>query len=151
MVSSQIREVVRMSVPKPQRSVSDMEFLRTARELQIFTIHKCKNFPKRYSFYISIPLANASTRVYENVKRGNSIYPSIENGRFNAHEVQMRRDFFLQANAELYSMVSQIEVAEEMFGLDKEIIHQWIKLVDREITLVKGVMDSDKKRYTKPN
>ena len=132
-----------MSVPKPQRSVSDMEFLRTARELQIFTIRKCKNFPKRYSFYISIPLANASTRVYENVKRGNSIYPT------NKHEAQMRRDCFLQAIAELYSIVSQIEVAEEMFSLDREIIHQWVQLVDREITLVKGVMDSDKKRYSK--
>lgn len=132
-----------MSVPKPQRSVSDMEFLRTARELQIFTLRKCKKFPKRYSFYVSIPLANASTRVYENVKRGNSIYPT------NQHEVQMRRDCFLQANAELYSIVSQIEIAEEMFGLDREIIHQWIQLVDREITLVKGVMDADKKRYSK--
>lgn len=132
-----------MSVPKPQRSVSDMEFIRTARELQIFTIRKCKRFPKRYSFYVSIPLANASTRVYENVKRGNSIYPT------NAHEVQMRRDCFLQANAELYSIVSQIEVAEEMFGLDREIIHQWIQLVEREINLVKGVMDADKKRYSK--
>ena len=61
----------------------------------------------------------------------------------------MRRDCFLQANAELYSIVSQIEIAEELFGLDRETIHQWIQLVDREITLVKGVMDADKKRYSK--
>ena len=132
-----------MSVPKPQRSISDMEFIRTARELQIYTMRRCKNFPKRYSFYFNIPLANAATRVYENVKRGNSIYPT------NPHEVQMRRDCFLQANAELYSIVAQIEVAEEMFGLDRDIIHQWIMLVDQEITLVKGVMEADKKRYSK--
>lgn len=130
-----------MSVPKPQRSVSDMEFIRTARELQIFTIRRCKSFPKRFSFYVSIPLANAATRVYENVKRGNSIYPT------NSHEVQMRRDCFLQANAELYSIVSQIEIAEELFNVDREVIHQWVQLVDKEITLIKGVMDADKKRY----
>ncbi len=130
-----------MSVPKPQRSVSEMEFIRNARALQIFTIRKCKNFPKRYTFYVGIPLANAATRVYEQVKRGNSINPA------NQHEVQMRRDCFLKANAELYSIVSQIEVAEELFGLDREMIRQWITLVDREIALVKGTMDSDKRRY----
>lgn len=59
----------------------------------------------------------------------------------------MRRDCFLQANAELYSIVSQIEVAEELFSVDREVIHQWVQLVDKEITLIKGVMDADKKRY----
>ena len=130
-----------MSVPKPQRSVSEMEFIRNARELQIFTIRKCKKFPTRFSFYVSIPLANASMRVYEYVKRGNSINPA------NQHEVQMRRDCFLKANAELYSIISQIEVAEELFGLNKDMMREWTSLVDREIALVKGAMDSDKRRY----
>lgn len=130
-----------MSVPKPQRSVSEMEFIRNARELQIFTIRKCKNFPRRFSFYVNIPLANASTRVYEYVKRGNSINPG------NQHEVQLRRDCFLKANAELYNMVSQIEVAEELFGLHKEMMREWVTLINREITLVKGAMESDKRRY----
>lgn len=130
-----------MSVPKPRRSVSEMEFIRNARELQIFTIRKCKNFPRRFSFYFNIPLANAATRVYEHVKRGNSINPA------NQHEVQLRRDCFLQANAELYNMISQIEVAEELFGLNKEMMREWVSLVSREIALVKGAMDSDKRRY----
>lgn len=130
-----------MSVPKPQRSVSEMEFIRNARELQIFTIRKCKKFPTRFTFYVSIPLANSSMRVYEYVKRGNSINPA------NQHEVQMRRDCFLKANAELYSIISQIEVAEELFGLNKDMMREWTSLVDREIALVKGAMDSDKRRY----
>lgn len=130
-----------MSVPKPQRSVSEMEFIRNARELQIFTIRKCKKFPTRFTFYVSIPLANRSMRIYEYVKRGNSINPA------NQHEVQMRRDCFLKANAELYSIISQIEVAEELFGLNKDVMREWTSLVDREIALVKGAMDSDKRRY----
>ena len=130
-----------MSVPKPQRSVSEMEFIRNARELQIFTIRKCKKFPTRFTFYVSIPLANSSMRIYEYVKRGNSINPA------NQHEVQMRRDCFLKANAELYSIISQIEVAEELFGLNKDVMREWTSLVDREIALVKGAMDSDKRRY----
>ena len=81
-----------------------MEFLATARKLEIYTIQKCVNFPKRYTFYVSQPLAAAATRIYEDVKRGNSIYP------LNQHEVQIRRDYFLHANAELQSMISQLEV-----------------------------------------
>ena len=100
-----------MSVIKSKRSTSDMEFLATARKLEIYTIQKCVNFPKRYTFYVSQPLAAAATRIYEDVKRANSIYP------LNQHEVQIRRDYFLHANAELQSMISQLEVAQELFGI----------------------------------
>ena len=95
-----------MSVIKSKRNTSDMEFIANARKLQIYTVKKCINFPKRYTFYISQPIANASTRIYEDVRRANSIYP------LNQHEAQMRRDCFLRANAELYSLTSQPEVAQ---------------------------------------
>ena len=71
----------------------------------------------------------------------NSIYP------LNAHEVQMRRDYLLRANAELNSLVSQIEVAGELFGLDPNIVKHWMDLVDQEIRLVKGMMKKDRERY----
>lgn len=35
-----------MSVIKSKRSTSDMEFLATARKLEIYTIQKCVNFPE---------------------------------------------------------------------------------------------------------
>lgn len=73
-----------MSVIKSKRTTSDMEFLVTARNLQIYTIQKCVNFPKRYTFFVPQPLANATVRVYEDVKRANSIYP------INQHEVQIQ-------------------------------------------------------------
>ena len=132
-----------MSVPKPQRNQSEMEFLQTARALQIFTIRRCKAFPKRFTFYISVPLANSATRVYENVKRGNSVNPG------NQHEAQIRRDYFVRAIAELNSLVSQVEIAAEMFGVAPETMREWMGMVKREIDLVKGVMDSDRRRYKK--
>ena len=132
-----------MSVIKSKRTTSDMEFLATARRLQIYTIQKCVNFPKRYTFYVSQPLANASTRIYEDVKRGNSIYP------LNQHEVQMRRDCFLRANAELQSMISQLEVAQELFGIEMDTLKYWMEIIDSEIRLVKAVMKADRERYKK--
>ncbi len=130
-----------MTVIKSKRSVSEMEFIATARKLEMHTIRKCVNFPKRYTFYVSQPLAAASTRIYENVKKGNSIYPT------NQHEVQMRRDYFLVAHAELQSMISQLEVAAELFGIDADAMKYWMELVDTEIRLVKAVLKNDRARY----
>ena len=130
-----------MSVIKSKRNTSTMEFLATARKLQIYTIQKCANFPKRYTFYVSQPLANAATRVYEYVKCANSIYP------LNQHEAQLRRDCFIKANAELNSIASQLEVAQELFGIDMETLMYWAEMVNTEIKLVKAVMKNDRDRY----
>ena len=130
-----------MSVIKSKRNTSDMEFIANARKLQIYTVKKCINFPKRYTFYISQPIANASTRIYEDVRRANSIYP------LNQHEAQMRRDCFLRANAELYSLTSQLEVAQEIFGIDMDVMQNWLDIIDFEIRLIKAVMKSDRERY----
>ena len=130
-----------MSVIKSKRTTSEMEFIANARKLQIYSIQKCVNFPKRYTFYVSQPLANAATRIHEDVKRGNSIYP------VNQHEVQIRRDCFIRANAELQSMVSQLEVAQELFGIEMDTLKYWVDIIDTEIRLVKAVMKADRERY----
>ena len=86
-------------------------------------------------------MAVAASRIYEDVKRGNSIYP------LNQHEVQIRRDYFLHANAELQSMISQLEVAQELFGIEMDTLKYWMDIVDTEIRLVKAVLKSDRARY----
>ena len=130
-----------MSVPSGKRGESEMEFIHTARELQIHTIRKCVGFPKRYTFYIGQPIAESATRVYKCVMMANSIYPT------NAHEAQIRRDYLLEAGAELRSLVSQIEVATELFGIEERSMRFWMDLVDKEIRLVKAVLKKDKERY----
>ena len=130
-----------MSVIRSKRAESEMEFIHTARQLQIYTIQKCVGFPKRYTFYIAQPIANAATRVHELTKMANSVYPT------NPHEVQLRRDYLLRANAELNSLVSQIEVAHELFGLESNVMKFWMDLVEKEIRLVNGTLKKDKERY----
>ena len=132
---------MRLSVIKSKRAESDMEFIHTARELQIYTIQKCDNFPKRYTFYISQPISEAATRIHQYAKMANSIYP------LNAHEAQIRRDYLIRANAELNSLVSQIEVAHELFGLEQNVMKYWMDIVEREIRLIKGTMKKDRERY----
>lgn len=130
-----------MSVVKSRRGESDMAFIYTARELQLYSIRKCVNFPKRYTFYVSQPIADTATRIHRLVKMANSVYPT------NAHEVQIRRDYLIRANAELNSLISQIEVAHELFGLEMKSVYHWMEIVDREIRLVKGTMKKDQERY----
>ena len=130
-----------MTVVRSKRAESEMEFVHTARELQIYTIQKCVGFPKRYTFYLSQPISTSATHIHQYVKMANSIYP------INAHEVQMRRDYLLRANAELNSLVSQIEVAHEMFGLEPNVMKYWMDIVEKEIRLVKGTMKKDRERY----
>lgn len=121
-----------------------MEFLNTARRLEIFTIQKCVNtIPKRYTFFLAQNLSRSATAVYEYVKKGNSVYPT------NAHEVQIRRDYFIKAYVELQSLVSQIEVAYELLHFDTKVLEEWSRLIGTEITLIKGVMEKDKQRYKK--
>ena len=131
-------EVVHLNENKKK---TEMDFLIIARELEVFSIRQCGKIPKHYTFYLSVPIAESARRVFECAKRGNSIFP------LNGHEAQLRRDQFLTAYAELQSMVSQIDVAQEICSVQKEIIHKWIKLVDRELQLIKAVLDSDRKRF----
>ena len=131
-----------LSVIKSKRGESDAEFLANARALQAYTIKRCVNsIPKRYTFYIGQNIAAIATRVYELVKCGNSIYP------LNQHEVQVRRDYFLRAYAELQNLVSQIELANEIIQFEDMVLPEWSRLIGNEIRLVKGVIKADRERF----
>ncbi len=130
-----------MSVIKSKRGESDMEFIHNARQLRIHTIQKCAHFPKRYTFYIGQPMVNTVTEIHNNVKMANSIYP------MNQHEAQLRRDYLLKANALVQSLISQIEVAQEIIGIDLNAIKFWMEYVDKEERLIKSVIKKDKERY----
>ena len=130
-----------MAVLSSQRSTSEIQFLQTARELQVYSIQKCAHYPKRYTFYVSQPLAAIATRIYEDLKLGNSIFPT------NAHEAQMRIDYFLKAKAELYNLISQIEVANEIAPFEEKAMRNWMEIIDKEIKLVKALIKADRARY----
>ena len=123
-----------MSVSKSKREQSEAEFLHVARELRLHTIRKCVGFPKRYTFYVSQQLADCATRVRDEAKMANSIYPT------NRHEAQLRIDHLLEARAAVQALVSHVEEANELFGIDKEKMKFWMALADRETALLSGVI-----------
>lgn len=127
-----------MAVNRSERQESEIAFLYNARQLQIYSIKKCLSFPKRYTFFVSQPLANISGRIHQYAKLGNSINPT------NRTEAQMRISYFLKAKAETNNMVSQIELAAELFEFDKK---EWMRLVYDEIKLLDGIIKHDRARY----
>ena len=131
-----------MSVVRSKRSDSSLEFLNTARKLQIYTVQKCVSvIPKRYTFYLGTGLAESAASIYKDLKRGNSVYP------VNQHEVQVRRDYFMRAYAELQSLVSQLEVAYEIINFDENVLHEFGALISTEMKLVKAIIKTDRERF----
>lgn len=130
-----------MSVIKSKRSVSGVQFLDTARELQMFTMRTCVKFPKRYTFFITNSIVQCAVNIHGFVKKGNSIFPS------NAHDVQLRHEQFVMANAELQNLISQIGIAYDTFPIVDKTIKQWMELIEKEISLIKNVIKKDKERF----
>ncbi len=130
-----------MSVPRAERNESEMEFLHNARKLLTFTLRKTKKLPKRFTFSVTNKLTDLAWEILGDIKQGNSIYPT------NAHEVQLRRDCFLKARAKLYDLIGKIEVAAEFMPIESGVMKEWMSIVHKEIALIKGILDSDKKRF----
>lgn len=53
-----------------------MQFLETARELEVYTIRQCARFQKRFMFLITNDIVALSKAVYNNVKAANSVLSS---------------------------------------------------------------------------
>ena len=125
-----------------------MQFLETARELEIYTIKQCAKFPKRFMFLITKDLVALAKAVYNNAKAANSVYPT------NAHEVQMRRDYIITANCDLQCLISQLDIAREFVKetdgnkpLKSTIWQTWADLITAEAKLLANLKASDAKRY----
>ncbi|MBE5956358.1 MAG: hypothetical protein E7253_07890 [Lachnospiraceae bacterium] len=131
-----------MSVLSRYRNESKVDFLYTARQLAVSVIKSCVDSKKgRYTATVSEPVAQSAWKVYEHVKRANSIYPT------NQHEAQLRRDQFLLAKAELYVLDSKIGVAHEFYHFSDHDLDEMGSFIDNEMKLIEKMLDSDRKRY----
>lgn len=133
-----------MSVIKSKRSTSSAQFLDTARDLHIYTLKTCTNqkrFPKKYTFFITQDIVKTASNIHTLVKKGNSIFPSC------VRDVEMRREYFVQASAELQSLISQIGVAYETFPIRDKTMTTWLGKIHEEIKLLKSVIKADEERY----
>ena len=142
-----------MSVPKSKRGESGYEVVNTAGDLYNKTIQICLKLPKRYTYLVLQPIVELAGKVADYTKSGNSVYPS------NAHEVQIRRDYFIHARATLQSLISRANIiidiptvltykdGDKTKGVTKNELQEWADLMGKEDRLIAGAMKKDKERY----
>lgn len=132
-----------MSVLKSKRSESVIQFLDTARELEIYTLRYALKFPKRYTFFITNEIVRLAQSVYNETKSANSIYPT------NAEEAQLRKNCFIRANCSLQCLISQLDIAKDLFcgDVDDKVWIKWIDLITTESKLIAAVKKSDSERF----
>ena len=130
-----------MSVVKSKREESTVQFLDNAIDLQVYTLKQCIKFPKRYMFLLTNGIIELARNCLFYVKSANSIFPR------NEHEAQMRRDYFIKANACVMNLYTQLDIAYECIDeLSEKTFVKWIELARNEEKLIKAVMKSDLKR-----
>ncbi len=130
-----------MSVIKSKRGESQVQFLQTARDLLRFTQEQVVKLPKRYTFFGKQQTFDCANRMMTNVKKGNSIFPR------NKHEVQLRRDYFLNALAELQMLSEHIDDLKMLFNIKDTVIIEWLRLLTDEIKLLKALTKKDADRF----
>lgn len=137
-----------MSVLKSKRGKSAMQFLDTARELEVYTIRQCARFPKRFMFLITKDIVSLAKAIYNNVKAANSVYPT------NTDEVQLRRNYLITANCELQCLLSQLDIARDFVRgtqdnkpIQSGVWQKWADLITEEAKLISAVKNKDKERF----
>lgn len=141
-----------MSVIQSKRKLAKTEFLKVAHDLKYWTIiytrqkHKPVNndynlIPFCYRDSISKPLNQKVDKVLELIQVGNEIFPT------NKDEFQMRRNCFLQAYGLCVNIQTNIQIAYDIINFKTSSFEQWTSINERLISLIKGVIKSDKEKF----
>lgn len=143
-----------MSVYASKRSESKAEFIRVAQELATYTLEQVKKFPKSYRFCLTNDIVRLAMEIHEDVLRGNSIY--LHSNMLES-EFNLREEYFTKARSAIFALSSLLTVTFSLvlkgnnFLGDKKrtsnIFKEWARLLNFEAALVKGIIESDKKRY----
>ena len=142
-----------ISVPTGERGESPAQFIATADEIEIYTIQRCAKFPQEYREYILKDIAHLATEASSHVNQGNEIYPSKPKSGDMTHyisDVSRRRTHFRQA-LEMYKdlgkKVNKLYKIKKPNRKHRKQRKKWTGLIHEEIKLLKGVLESDQKRY----
>ena len=129
-----------MSVPRPKRGLSGVQFLDTAAKLETFSFRHSSRFPKRYTFSLTADIQNNALKIYKNVAYANSVYP------IGTDNVEKREKAINEVLIALYEMVDTISLADDLFGIPGNIMEEWMSLIDFEDKLLKGILKSDRRK-----
>lgn len=137
-----------MSVIKAMRGESTMQFVETARKLELHAFSVVTKAPKRYGPYLLYKIMGLATAVHDEVRAANNIYPR------NQHEVQMRRDCLTRANIALQNLSPKLTLLYDAILQNPEKC-PWIdnamkvfgEYIMEEAKLISKVKKTDSERF----
>lgn len=137
-----------MSVIKAMRGESAMQFVETARKLEVHAFSVVTKAPKRYGPYLLYKIMHLSSTVHDEVRAANNIYPK------NKHEAQMRRDHLTKANIALQNLSPKLTLLYDAILQNPEkcpwIDHAMLEfgnLIKEEAQLISKVKKADNERF----
>ena len=119
------------------------------------TLDACLKMPKRYTYLVLQDVIHLAGLVMDNAKAANSIRPR------NQHEAQIRRDYWLNARANLQALSSRIDrfleipetlrYKDEISGRSKGItvseLCEIADLINEEMGLLTSTLENELQRY----
>lgn len=132
-----------MSVLKNERTASKMDVQTKALELVVYTIDnalKEKIVPKRDRWAIGTRLTDTALELVMRIDTANSL--RLDN---NEEAIQRRIEQKL-AIAATYKLMTLVYITRQLTHFDESIHRYWTTLVKEEQELLRGWMDSDRKR-----
>jgi hypothetical protein len=137
-----------VSVIKAMRGESSMQFIETARRLELHAFSVCTKAPKRYAPLLTNRIFELASTVHEEVRAANNIYPH------NQHEAQMRRDHLINANIALQNLSPKLTLLYDAILQNPEkcpwidhAMQEFGEYIKEEAKLIAKVKKADSERY----
>lgn len=141
------------NVPKSKRKPSGFQVIDTSRELKRKVLQMCVKLPKRYTDLILKDTVQDAKDVARNARKANSVFPH------NQHEAQIRYDFWIHALSAIQALSDDLNDISEIpsvlryndngreKGATINELDEISDLVNEEFELLKGCLESDRKRF----
>lgn len=124
-----------------RKNLREMMFLDDMSQLQRFTYQKIAHVPQRYYDYISRDILECINCAWYAVLQGNSIIPE------NRGDVEARRKWLQYAMDYLNAMQRPLYALWNVMNFSENVMDEWAGMIDTELRLLHGVMESDRQRY----
>ena len=139
-----------MSVRKGERTQGKLEVLSLSVNLCVYTLNLCKSekiFPKSQRWLLTSKIANEAVDTLACIRRANAVLlsesPTID------REYGYRRAQQIEAHSHIGALLSLIDIAYQMNGIEEKRIAFWTQLAIQTDDKLKAWMRSDKERYIK--
>ena len=133
-----------MSVLKNKRQPGKLQVVVKAREVAVYTTQILNNekcFPKRSRWIIAQSIADEAVGILACCRRANAVSVMYDT------DYKYGRQQQIQAYSMCEALLTKIEIAHGLYGIETRRVECWVGLIVETETLLRKWILSDEKRY----